>query len=85
MKVRRPKGDINEWVRGQEKNEDLGRPGDMVIDESPPRGLVHLDVDFAIELAEEKALQNVEAYDKVVDEYDADDQGAERGEFGYGL
>lgn len=73
----RSKSYIDERVRRQNEDQQLGRSGDMVVHETSPCCLIHLCVDFAIGLLQQEAFEDVEPDDKVVDEDDTDDQGTE--------
>ena len=68
---------IDKRVCRQNEDQQLGRSGDMVVDESSPCCLVHLRVDLAIRLPQQEAFEDVKPDDKVVDEDDTDDQGTE--------
>ena len=50
-----------------------------MIHEPSSCGLVHLGVDLAIDLREQETFEDIETYQKVIDEDDADNESAERG------
>jgi hypothetical protein len=49
----------------------------MMIDKTPPRGIIHRCVNLAIAPFEEEAFEDVEAYDEVIHKDNADNEGAE--------
>ncbi len=75
-----PECHINERIRRQNEDQQLRRPCDVMINETSPRRLVHLRIDLAIDSPEQEAFENVKPYQKVVDEDNANDQGAKRGQ-----
>jgi hypothetical protein len=50
----------------------------MMVDKTPPRSVIHRLVNLAIEPFEEKAFEDVKAYDEVIHKDNADNEGAER-------
>lgn len=77
MEVGTSKGNVDEGICGNYEDQNLGGTSNVMVDETPPGGVVHAGVDFPIDLSQQEAFEDVEAYAEVNDEDNADDEGAE--------
>lgn len=79
------KSDIDERVRRHDQDDDLGGPGNVVIDEPATVDLSQVCVDAAVEAFDEEALKDIVSDQEEDNEDNGDDECGKGGEDGDGF